>query len=389
MAKVHSLRQRRAVPAGTPSALVPADVAALYHLDTFYANGFYGQGEAIAFVEFAAPRDADDRAFWRRYSLAPGMNRTVATVDPGGLRSEAAAVDETDLDLQYAGALAPGAALTAYLVDGSLALGPFATAVWRVLASIAQGPARIVSISLGAGEEDVARAGPFLDPVTGTSHTHFASFAAALDAWIVQAGLQVFVAAGDSGAYAAFPVGTTPEASWPAVQAAVVAVGGTQLIEPAVVASGEEAWGGQTLDPLAPGYGVANTLPQASGGGGPSLYLPAPAYQAALARPTRETPDVAAFAGPLTIVDQGQTTPVWGTSAAAPITAAIAALYHQATGQALDHSLLYAGARDVTRGNDSNNAVLGAGLSAFYRARVGYDRCTGAGTPDALGLLGL
>ena len=388
MASIRSLRTRPGSAPASPT-LVPADLAALYHLDAFYGRGLYGQGESIAFIEFASPKAADDAAFWARYSLAPTLNRPVATVDPAGVGSTASALDETDLDLEYAGALAPGATLTAYLVDATLPLGAFTGALWQALADIARSGTRIVSISLGAGERDVAASGPFTDPTTGTTHGDFRSFAAALDDWLSALGLVVFVAAGDSGPYASFPAGTAVQASWPAVQAGVVAVGGTQLARPGDLTSGEEAWGGQIADPSAPGYNPSNTLPRASGGGGPAAYVTAPAYQAALAAPTRRTPDVAAFAGPLRIVDQGQEIPVWGTSAAAPITAAIAALYHQATGRDLGHAALYAGARDVASGNDTNSALLDAGLATLYRASTGYDLCTGMGTPDAAGLPGL
>lgn len=385
MARARSFRTR-ATTAASVTALLPQDVASLYHLDLFYAQNVYGQGESIAFVEFARPNASDDSAFWASYSLSPGLNRPVATVDPTGSASEASALGETDLDLEYAGALAPGASLTAYIVDGTLPLGPFTQALWQVLAAIAQSGTRIVSISLGAGERDVAASGPFTDPTSGTTYQDLGSFAAAFDAWIAAQGLWVFVAAGDNGPYAAFPNDPSVQASWPAVQGGVVAVGGSQLATPADVASGEQAWGGQTVDPAAPGYNPSNTLPQASGGGGPALYVAPPPYQAALAATTRQTPDVAAFAGPLLIVDQGQEVPVWGTSAAAPITAAIAALYHQATGSWLDHATLYRAARDIVSGNNTNSALLQAGLTAIDNAAVGYDLCTGAGAPDAQNL---
>jgi subtilase family serine protease len=372
--------------AATP--LLPQDVAALYNLDVFYSRNMYGQGESIAFVEFCAPKASDDASFWSQYSLSPSLNKAVKTVDPSGAASEAAALVETDLDLQYAGALAPGAALTAYVVDGSLALGPFTSALWQVLVAVAKSGTRIVSISLGAGEIDVAAAGPFVDPTSGTSYADFASFAQALDDWIAAQGLLVFVAAGDSGAYASYPDDDAVQASWPAVQAGAIAVGGTQLQTPGDTTSGEEAWGGQTVDPSAPGYNTANTLPQASGGGGPAIYVSAPPYQAALGVATRQTPDVAAFAGPLLVVNDGQGVEVWGTSAAAPITAAIAALYHQSTGKWLNQTALYQAARDITTGSNTNSALLQAGLMAIDYAGVGYDLCTGAGAPDAAGLPG-
>lgn len=384
-----SFRIRREITTEGVSALVPTDLASLYHLNRFYAQNVYGQGESIAFVEFAPPKATDDSTFWSRYSLKPSLNSTVATVMPSGTVSQAQALGETDLDLQYAGSLAPGATLTAYVMNESLALDAFLPTLWNVLREIAGSGTRIVSISLGAGEQDCGAAAPFTDPVSGTSWSDLPSFAADLDAWLTENDLHVFVAAGDSGAYAAFPNDSTVQASWPAVQGSIVAVGGTQLAIPGILSSGEQAWGGQDVDPAQGGYNPSNTLTQASGGGGPSGFVVSPAYQANLGIRTRVTPDVAAFAGPLLIVDNAEEIPVWGTSAAAPITAAICALYHQATGSYLTHSLLYTASRDITSGNNFNNALLEAGLGTFYTAGPGFDACTGAGAPDAAGLPGV
>ncbi len=386
-----SFRVRRQVTGTGPSgpALVPTDLVALYHLNRFYSRGVYGEGEEIAFIEFAPPKASDDSLFWSRYSVRSSLNQVVRTVMPQGTATDPAALGETDLDLEYAGALAPGAQLTAYVMNGTLSLGAFLPTLWNVLREIAASGTRIVSISLGAGELDCAEAAPFTDPVSGRTWPDLPAFAADLDAWIIENQLHVFVAAGDSGAYAAFPADPRVQVSWPAAQAAVVAVGGTQLAIAGAVSSGEQAWGGQDLDPALGGYNPSNTLPQASGGGGISSSVVAPSYQASLDVATRVTPDVAAFAGPLLIVDQGQEIPVWGTSAAAPITAAICALYHAATGSYLTHSALYATARDVTSGNNLNDSLVEAGLMAYSVAGPGFDACTGAGAPDAAAFPGI
>lgn len=384
-----SFRTRREITGQTVPTLIPTDLASLYHLNRFYAQNIYGQGESLAFIEFAPPKATDDSVFWSRYSLKPTLNQTVQTVMPTGTPIQSQALGETDLDLQYAGSLAPGATLTAYVMNGSLALGGFLPALWSVLREIASSGTKIVSISLGAGELDCGGSAPFTDPVSGATWSDLTSFAADLDAWITENDLHVFVAAGDSGAYAGFPNDGQVQPSWPAVQGSVVSVGGTQLAIPGTLSSGEQAWGGQDLDPAAGGYNPSNTLTQASGGGGISSYVISPAYQASLDSGTRITPDVAAFAGPLLIVDGGQEIPVWGTSAATPITAAICALYHQATGSYLTHSALYATARDITSGNSLNNDLLEAGLSTYYTAGPGFDPCTGAGAPDAAGFPGI
>ncbi len=385
---VSSYRLRRAVAGvGTP-ALRPDDIARLYHLDRFHARGIYGQGQRIGFVEFALPSSRDDALFWSKYSLRPELNTPARAVLLPRSRSSPAALGETDLDLQYAGALAPGAQLKAYVIDGGAPLASFPPLLWGALRAAAADGIRVVSISLGAGDADIGGCGPITDPISGTGWPDARTFCSELDAWIRAQGMLCFVSAGDSGAYAAFPADSRVQASWPATQAAVIAVGGTQLAVPRDAASGEQAWGGQTLDPSAPGYDASNTLPLASGGGGASAFLPAPDCQLPLGVTFRMTPDVAAFAGPLVVVDRGTQIPVWGTSASAPIVAAIATLYGQATGRILDHTALYAGARDVTTGNNYNDSLLRAGLGAFAVAGPGFDECTGMGVPDAASLPG-
>ncbi len=386
---IRSFRVRRAVAQPGGPVLRPADVVGLYGLHRFHAQGIYGQGIRIGFVEFSLPNGRDDAAFWARYSVRPELNTPArATVLPHA-RSSASALGETDLDLQYAGALAPGADLHAYVVDGQAPLLQFLPALWSALRAAAADGARIVSISLGGPDADIGAAGTIRDRSAASSWPDAATFAADLDAWARSHGMLCFVAAGDNGAYAAFPADGRVQASWPATQASFIAVGGTQLAVPGDPAAGEQAWGGQILDPAAPAYNPSSSLPQASGGGGLSAFVPAPGYQGALGAPTRVTPDVAAFAGPLVIVDRGAEVPVWGTSAAAPIVAATAALYLQATGRAMDHTVLYAAARDVVQGTNWNDSLLRAQLDTYYVAGPGYDWCTGMGVPDAASLPGL
>jgi len=101
-------------------------------------------------------------------------------------------------------------------------------------------------------------------------------------------------------------------------------------------------------------------------------------------------PDVAANADPATgyrIRVDGQEIVLGGTSAVAPLWAALVCRLVQALGDPLGapHAALYAeakpgvsppGFRDVTEG--SNGA---------YRAGPGWDACTGLGTPDGTALL--
>jgi kumamolisin len=129
-----------------------------------------------------------------------------------------------------------------------------------------------------------------------------------------------------------------------------------------------------------------------------SRTFPLPAYQASAGvqvqadtgQPGRGVPDVAANADPTTgyqIRVDGQEIVLGGTSAVAPLWAALVCRLVQALGAPLGppHQALYRGAgpgvappgfRDVTIG--SNGA---------YDAAPGWDPCTGLGTPDGTALL--
>jgi kumamolisin len=105
-------------------------------------------------------------------------------------------------------------------------------------------------------------------------------------------------------------------------------------------------------------------------------------------RQGRGVPDVAANADPQTgyaVSVDGTGQVLGGTSAAAPLWAALVAManQHSGTTAGLLTPLLYAGTgggalRDVTRGRNG-----------AYRARPGWDPCTGLGTPDGERLLRL
>jgi pseudomonalisin len=133
-------------------------------------------------------------------------------------------------------------------------------------------------------------------------------------------------------------------------------------------------------------------------GGGPSILFAKPAYQLAPGVPAdgwRDVPDVALLASPYTsgyvAVMEGGETVVGGTSAAAPNWAGIVALLNQAgsaEGFGAINTRLYALARqqyaaggsgpfhDVVAGDNSFDGVTG------FNAGVGYDLCSGVGTPD-------
>lgn len=144
-------------------------------------------------------------------------------------------------------------------------------------------------------------------------------------------GIPTFVASGDAGSSDGLP-GLNVDC--PACLPSAIGCGGTY-----VGAGGEVAW--------------------SDGGGGYSNVFIRPAYQAALSKDARRlVPDVAGNADPASGWDvsvNGRRQYVGGTSAVAPMWAALAALVQQATGKPLTHELLYANAGtffDVVKGGN-------------------------------------
>ena len=137
-----------------------------------------------------------------------------------------------------------------------------------------------------------------------------------------------------------------------------------------------------------------------AGGGGVSDEFALPSWQATAGVPARAgtssgssgrgVPDVAGNADPTTgyqIYSGGQAQVVGGTSAVAPLWAALVSRLAEATGQrfGLLQPTLYAsvtpgtdvpGFRDITSGNNG-----------AYTAGPGWDACSGLGSPDGTALL--
>jgi kumamolisin len=91
-------------------------------------------------------------------------------------------------------------------------------------------------------------------------------------------------------------------------------------------------------------------------------------------------PDVAGDAAPETgyqILVDGQSAVVGGTSAVAPLWAALVALVNQQTGRSAGflNPSLYSG-------GESNFFDITSGSNGSYDAATGWDPCTGLGSPD-------
>ncbi|MGW5724379.1 S53 family peptidase [Amycolatopsis sp. NPDC003865] len=172
-------------------------------------------------------------------------------------------------------------------------------------------------------------------------------------------GVAVVASSGDAGFTAA---------SYPAVLATTIAVGGTSLARDPSSARGwtESAW--------------------QYGGSGCSAYIAKPSWQKDTHCGKRTVADIAAAAEDIAIhyTDAGGWLPVNGTSASAPFIAGLIAR----AGHATRPSDLYAKASqftDITAGhNDPSGAGKKCGGDYLCVAGPGYDAPTGVGVPNGL-----
>lgn len=374
------LRPGGAAGAGGPSSgagYLPADIRTAYGLADA-AGGVDGRGVTVAIFEFgSAFTRGDVQAFWQLAGVRPPNVRVEWALGPGQATPPAgpslAADVEATSDVEWVGALAPGADLVVVNAMAGAGADSFAQALARAIShTLGLRPLpSVVSISYGDAEAFFSAA----DLV-------------ALDALYARAaaaGVTVLVASGDSGAYGVpVSVGPLQSVDAPACLPHVLSVGGTHLELSGAVVAREVAW-----SDVGGGNG-------ASGGGVSQVFEPAPWQDAARiaavtgGRHGRGVPDVAGDADPATgyrIVVAGSLAVVGGTSLATPVWAAALALVNQvrrASGQAalgLVGPQLYALGARSSRIRDilvGDNAFLSA---TGYRCATGWDAVTGLGTP--------
>jgi len=184
----------------------------------------------------------------------------------------------------------------------------------------------------------------------------------------VQAGMTVTAAAGDNGSSDGE---RGNHVDYPASSSSVLSCGGTNLQVSGSRIIQETSWNN--------GSGRGAT------GGGFSALFKRPAWQDNFVPGnSRGVPDVAGDADPQSgyqIVVNGQAQVIGGTSAVAPLWAALVAVFNRAMNKRLGliQPLLYQAEpsfRDVASGNNG-----------AFSALVGWDACTGLGSPDGAKIL--
>ena len=324
-----------------------------------------GSGATIGLLEFGGGFAAPDLASFFGGLGLPVPSPVVVGVDgatnaPTGDPNGPDA--EVELDVELAGALAPGAGLAVYFAPNTEQ--GFADALTTAVHDATHRPS-VVSISWGGPEASWTAAG------------RQALESAAQDAAVQ--GVTVLAAAGDQGASDGEAAGTLA-VDFPASSPYVLGCGGTRLTLSGTSIVAEVVW-----NDLAGGEGAT--------GGGVSQEFPLPSYQSGVGVPAapngstgRGVPDVAADADPRTgyaVFVDGSAAEIGGTSAAAPLWAALLARLGNALGSPVGYAnpLLYApsarpGFRPITSGSNGG-----------YSAGPGWNPCAGLGSPIAAELL--
>ena len=423
-----------ALVGGTPGNYLPADFEARYDVDPIYSAGVRGKGSTIGIVTLANFNPSDAYAFWSDIGLDVSQSRlTVVDVD-GGTQiapSNALGEDESDLDTEESGAIAPAAKLRVYVAPNNTN----ANFIDGFEAIASDNIADTVSTSWGQPEEGLY-AIPLIDQPDATDV--FGEFHEVFLEMALQ-GQTLYVATGDYGAFdiqsecSAFgtPSSSTPvcnevySVQSPSDDPLTTGAGGTTIPFSTtydgvlLTNTTERAWGWDYLVSEAAAQGLSSVFPLSSefpigDTGGVSIYWAVPWYQAGLAGITatksgqtltgnigfgavplitlpadyagRNLPDLSTNADPFSgyqFIDGGVVANGYGgTSFVAPQLNGVTALYVEALGHRVGqinpalYELDTLVSADVTTGDNWG-----------YDAVAGYDNAAGIGTLDATKLL--
>ena len=353
----------RIIAAGPPDGMKPAIIDRAYELEGLRALGLHGEGQTVAIVSLDTFDPADVAKFDQ---LAGVSGPPVEKVDvSGGVARPGDGQDEVNLDIDVLRSVAPQARILDYEAPNKG--GAIAAVVDQI---VQDGRADIVTISWGSCE--LSRSATAIARITS-------SMAAA-----AAAGVTVYVASGDHGAYGCLDQNRTDlriSVDSPGGDPNVIGVGGTymSMLEDGTYID-EAAWE-EPLTGWAPGGGV-------------SIYNARPSWQTGAgvdnkrSNGMRQVPDVAAAADPnsgFLTVAAGQAGAGGGTSAASPFWAGFTLLVRQLAENEGAGRLgalgptLYAVSAGQPPGAVFHDVARGGNL--LDDAGPGWDYATGLGTP--------
>ena len=315
--------------------VTPYDIYNWQNMIPLFRQGIEGQGETIALFELSDVASSDVQQFDLEMGLPPA---NIVTHTPYGDPGITSAVDEADVDAEWAHAVAPDATIVVYAFSQLTQM--FGGLPGATLASLHDGDA---ALSISYGEPNVNPA-------------HLATDVVFTDA--AEQGLAVFASSGDQGQAALVNM------DWPSTDADVVSVGGVQYDD-----QGNPSY-------WYSGYDQSGEL--WAGAYGKTLGI-APSWQAALGFGSeRMIPDVSDLAWNASLVADGGEGTAEGTSIASPMWAATWALVTELYQQ--DHG----GARlAMPAGHVIYDVASSALLPAFGQS---YDARMGFGPPNVTNL---
>ncbi|GBQ88665.1 peptidase S53 propeptide [Acetobacter nitrogenifigens DSM 23921 = NBRC 105050] len=333
--------------ARSTSSWSPVDVAKHYGFPTDVT----GKGQTIGLIELGGGYQASQMAAYFK-TLGVGRTGTLTAVsvdrasnapdnDPSG------ADGEVQLDIEVAGSVAPGANIAVYF--GPNQGSGFFDALNTAVHDKTNAPS-VISISWGGPES-----GWEAQDMDAMDQTMQAAGAM---------GVTVTVASGDNGA--SDGTNQTYMVDFPASSPHALGCGGTRLPRSgSEVAWNDGASGGAT-------------------GGGYSTHFTKPDWQSGNDESYRGVPDVAGNADPETgyqVTVDGTSTVIGGTSAVAPLWAALIALANEKNG----HPAGFVNARLYATPTAFNDIV--SGDNNGYSAAKGWDPVTGLGSPKGAAIV--
>ena len=342
--------KKKRKPAQTAS-FNPPQVAELYNFPT----GVNGAGQTIGILELGGGYNPSDLSSYFAGLDIDEPRVTAVSVD-GATNSptDPNADGEVALDIEVAGSIAPRANIAVYFTTNSSQ--GFVDALTTAIHDTTNGPPSVISISWGSPESNwTAQSMTALDEACQS--------AAAL-------GITITVASGDNGSSDGV---SGNNVDFPASSPHVLGCGGTELIAANGAIQEQVVWNDQSQGGGASGGGVSSIFPL------PSWQTNAKVPPSPTSGGGRGVPDVAGDASPETgynVFYDGQSAVVGGTSAVAPLWAALIALLNQQRGSNIGflNPTLYQNAEngfdDITQGNNGS-----------YEAGKGWDACTGLGSP--------
>lgn len=425
----------------------PGDIKIAYDIKSLISAGNDGTGQTIAVMGQSAISTTDITNFQTAAGLTTKAPNVILVPGTGSSATVSGDEGESDLDLEWSGAIAPGATIYfVYTGNSSSNNGVFDSIAYAVDNSIGN----IISVSYGACELELD--GYSQDSVYEQAESQ---------------GQSIIASSGDDGSTGCFGESNLTTAqqqslavNYPSSSPYVTGLGGTEITQAndavgtywstapsngitltsALSYIPEVAWNDDTVSgaySASSGGGLS-----ATGGGVSTLYTSQPSWQTSYFTATGETnpnssarlvPDVSLYSSPnypgylyctsdTSDWSSGQTgscvndnfydasgyfTVAGGTSFAAPIFAGMTAILNQAKGYTTGQGLLnpelytlaansttYASAfHDVTSGNNYCTAgttygyCSSSGATEGYAATTGYDLVTGLGSVDLANLV--